>query len=321
MLLPFAFFAFAFYFSRCLPWLRGEKSICVVEKMVYLSLNEYLRGRFGCRVHRVAVDAGFTCPTRDGRIAEEGCLYCDERGARAAYCEPEISVSEQVSRGIEHISRRYKAKKFIVYFQPFTNTYAPVEKLSAVYDEGLKHPDVVGICIGTRPDCVSDESLDLISSYTDRYYVALELGLQSACDETLSQMNRGHSVATFVDTAQRAKRRNIEVCAHVIIGLPGETEPMILDSARLIKQLGIEGVKLHSLYVTATSPLAKLFQEGKIDFLSMEEYVDIVRKYLAILGRDVVVHRLSSDVDEQRLLAPQWVLRKDEIIRKIRQKA
>lgn len=314
--------------------------------MYYLSQNEYLKKLFGCRVHRIVVDAGFTCPNRDGKVGVGGCIYCDEEGSRAAYCKPQFSISEQVKSGIQHIRRRFNAEKFVVYFQPFTNTYAPVETLRKIYDEGLNHLDVVGLTIGTRPDCVPDDVLDLIASYgsagqphrvaptfgqpqgvaptksiapqNKNYYVLLELGLQSASNKTLEQINRKHTVETFIDAVQRAKKRNIEICAHIIIGLPGESKETILESAYMLKKLGIDGVKLHSLYITKTSQFAQPYLEGKIKLLTEDEYIEIVGEYLKILGEEVVIHRLTSDVNEDTLLAPDWVRNKSEIINRIR---
>lgn len=286
--------------------------------MEFLSLNQHLQEIYGCRVHRVVVDAGFTCPNRDGKIGYGGCLYCSEEGARATYCKPSIPINEQVERGIKFMRRRYLAKKFIVYFQPFTNTYAPVDTLKDIYDQSLANPEIVGMTIGTRPDCIPDETLDLISSYNDKYYVLLELGLQSGVNKNLEYIKRGHTVEDFIDAVKRAKSKNIKICAHIIIGLPYDTKETIMQTAHLLKELGIDGVKIHSLYINHDSRLADDFKNGKIILPTMEEYISTTAEFIKILGKEVVIHRLASDVNPEKLLAPKWALNKDEIVKRVR---
>ncbi|MCX7765307.1 MAG: TIGR01212 family radical SAM protein [Candidatus Sumerlaeia bacterium] len=285
------------------------------DNLRYNSFSRHLREKFGCRVHRVAVDAGFTCPVRNGTKGKEGCLYCDEAGARAAYCEPQLSIREQVQQGIAMMRHRFKAEKFIVYFQPYTNTYAPVDKLREVYDSALNvDENIIGLAIGTRPDCVSDEVLDLLALYNTKYYLWLEYGLQSASNETLKRINRGHSVEDFVNAVQRTHQRGIRVCAHVILGLPEEKREEMLASADLINQLKIEGVKIHSLYISRGAPLAKLYQEGKIKLLTLEEYIQVVCDYLEYLSPEVLIHRLVGEARIGDLIAPLWCGNKTRVL-------
>ncbi|MCD6507199.1 TIGR01212 family radical SAM protein [Candidatus Poribacteria bacterium] len=283
----------------------------------YRSFSAYLKEQFGCRVHKVTVDAGFTCPNRDGTLGRGGCVYCDSFGSGSGAHSKGISVSEQVKAGIEWARRRYKAKKFIVYFQAFTNTYAPIDKLKEIYDEGIDHPDVIGISIGTRPDCVPDQVLDLIRSYAERMMVWLELGLQSANVETLRRINRGHGVAEFVDAVLRAKRYRINVCAHVIIGLPREGPEDFEETANLLAALQIEGVKIHSLYIPKDSALARDYLAGHVRLMDREEYVRSVCDFLELLPPHTVIQRLTGETSADRLLAPDWVLDKRRTIEMI----
>lgn len=285
----------------------------------YKSFSEHLRGHFGCRVYKVSVDAGFTCPTRDGTKARGGCLYCGEEGSRASYCDPDLPISEQVRRGIEFLRRRYKAEKFIAYFQPYTNTYAPVEVLRRVYDEALAVDDIVGLSIGTRPDCVSPQVLDLLAEYNDRTYIWVEYGLQSAREKTLQYINRQHTVGEFVSVVEQTHTRGMRVCAHVILGLPHETRNDMLASADLISGLHVNGVKIHSLYINKNAPLARLYDTGQLQLLSLDEYVELVCDYLERLAPDILIHRLTGEAPPNLLLAPQWCAEKSAVIRRIRQ--
>ncbi len=290
------------------------------DSLRYNSFSRHLREKFGCRVHRVAVDAGFTCPVRNGTKGKEGCLYCDEAGARAAYCEPQLPIPEQVRQGIAIMRRRFKAEKFIIYFQPYTNTYAPVDKLKQIYDAALDvDENIIGLAIGTRPDCVSDEVLDLLVQYNTKYYLWIEYGLQSASNETLKRINRGHSVEDFINVVQKTHQRGIRVCAHVILGLPGEKPEEMLASADLINQLKIEGVKIHSLYISRGAPLAKLYEEGKIGVITLEEYIQIVCDYLEHLSPEVLIHRLVGEARIGDLIAPLWCSNKTQVLNLINQ--
>ncbi len=282
-------------------------------------------------MHRVAVDAGFTCPTRDGTLGRGGCLYCEEAGSRAAYVEPALPIREQVRHGIEHVRRRYKAEKFLVYFQPYTNTYAPAERLRALYDEALDHRDVVGLMIGTRPDYLGDAGtekatrcraaaqhtpapLDLLEEYHRRTYLWVELGLQSVNDQTLRWIRRGHDFAAFEHAAVAARARGLRLCAHVIVGLPTDRREDHLAAADALNRLGFEGVKIHCLYVSRKAPLGEVYAREPFPLMTREEYVERVCDILERLNPRIVIHRLTSDADRRTLIAPLWCLDKGGIL-------
>jgi len=286
-------------------------------KTRYRRFSSYLRQKFGCRVYRVPLDAGFTCPTRDGTISRGGCLYCDPRGSASAISDTRISVRAQMLKGMDAARRRYGAEKFIAYFQAFTSTYAPLERLKTLYTEATDSPDVVGLSIGTRPDCVPDEVLELIASFVPRFDTWIEYGLQSAHDSTLRAINRGHTAAQFSDAVERAKARRIGVCAHVILGLPGETKEMTLKTAGYIASLPVDGIKIHLLHVLKESPLEKLYREGKITPPSQEEYVGLVCDFLELLPPHVVIQRLTGEAPRGNLVAPLWALDKHAVLRAI----
>lgn len=281
----------------------------------YRALSQYLRERFGVKVYRVTVDAGFTCPNVDGKVAKGGCVYCDNRSFSPNRRLPRKTLRDQVSFGIDKLSQRYGADKFLVYFQAATNTYAPVDKLRRLYDEALDHPQVVGLCIGTRPDCVGDDVLDLIESYAKRMYVCLELGLQTIHDRSLAWMNRGHGVAEFVDAVDRCRGRTFEVCAHVILGLPGESWDDMLATADVVAALPLHGVKIHNLHVVTGTPLETQYLAGKAPMLEFDDYVRLVADFLERLPAGVVIHRLNGDAPPKYLVAPQWSHEKHRLLR------
>ena len=272
----------------------------------YCDLKSYWMNRFGCRVQKLPLDAGFTCPNRDGRISVGGCIYCDGRGSALRQAGPLPSVGEQVRRGIAFYRGRGKAVKFIAYFQTFTNTYAPVEKLKALYDEALAEADVVGLSIGTRPDCVPDETLDLIRSYAERYHVWLEFGLQSIHDRTLGAINRGHDAATFLDAVRRASGGPLLICVHIIVGLPGETRAEMLETARVLAGLPIHGIKIHSLLALEGTALGERRRRGELDLMTREAYVETVCDILELLPPEMVIQRLTAEGYRDIFLGPAW---------------
>lgn len=280
----------------------------------YRPLSGYLRERFGETVYRVTVDGGFTCPNVDGTVAKGGCVYCDNRSFSPNRRLPRKTIREQVSFGIEKLSARYAAKKFLVYFQAATNTYAPVEKLKRLYDEALDHPQVAGLCIGTRPDCVADEVLDLIESYARRMYVCLELGLQTIHDHSLVWMNRGHGFAEFVDAVQRCRQRPFDLCAHVILGLPGESNDDMLGAADVLAALPIHGVKVHNLHVVRDTPLEEQYRAGQVAMMEFDDYVRLVADFLERLPPEMVIHRLNGDAPPKYLVAPLWSHEKHRLL-------
>lgn len=283
----------------------------------YQLFSEHLRNRFGVKVHKISIDAGFGCPNRNGGRVGPGCLFCDPQGSGAVGLESHSSVAEQVERGKEVMSRKYKAGKFMAYFQPFSNTLAPVSHLRALYDEALAVDDVVGLAVGTRPDCTPPEVLDLLAEYHRRTCFWLELGLQSSHDRTLEWLQRGHDFSSFVRAYREAKFRDLNVCVHVILGLPGENRADMLETADALADLQVDGVKLHLLHVLTGTPLGQLYAEGKISMLEMDEYVRLVVDFIERLHPATLIHRLTGDGPRSQLLAPLWSLKKWEVLNAI----
>lgn len=283
----------------------------------YNDLNTYLRSLFGCRVQKITVDAGLSCPNRDGRVSTGGCIFCNARGSGTGAHTRGLTVTDQLLQGKKSLARRYKAKKFLAYFQSFSNTYAPIDKLQKLYDEALAVEDIVGLSIGTRPDCVDLPVLELLQDYAGHHLIWIEYGLQSASDKTLELINRGHDVQCFKDAVSATLNRGIKICAHVILGLPGETRSDILQTARTISDLGIDGVKLHLLYVVKGTPLEALYRQGDYRCLEQQAYIDLVCDFLERIPPEMVIQRLTGDPHPEELVAPQWSREKTETIRKI----
>jgi hypothetical protein len=292
-----------------IPDLFGEKR--------YRPFSRYLREIFGCRVQKIPLDAGFTCPNRDGRVGFGGCIYCGPRGSGTGAYENAVPLGEQIRAGIESGKRRFGKCKFIAYFQAFTNTYAPPERLKSLYDEALRHQEVVGLSIGTRPDCAPNEVLELLEEYARRCHFWVEYGLQSAHDYTLELINRGHDIGQFVDAVERTKGRGINICAHIILGLPGETKEEMMATADLVASLELEGIKIHSLYVLKGTKLAEIYQRGEFRLLELEEYVSLVCDFLERLPPDMVIQRLTGEAPRDLLVAPRWSREKMAVLGKI----
>jgi radical SAM protein (TIGR01212 family) len=287
----------------------------------YRSYNSYLRDLFGERVQKIPLDAGFTCPNRDGTVSAGGCIYCDRRGSGSgASSERGESLDAQIVRGVNWAKKKYGAAKFIAYFQSFTNTYGPVARLRELYGGALKIEGIVGLSVGTRPDCVDDAVLDLLSAYRENYLVWLELGLQSAHDSTLLHINRGHDVACFDRAVAQAHAKGLNVCAHVILGLPEETPEMMVQTARHLTGLAVEGVKIHALYVVAGTPLAEIHARGGYQCLEQEEYVDLVLDFLERLPPNVVIQRLTGDPMPEELVAPLWMREKTKTLNLVKKR-
>jgi radical SAM protein (TIGR01212 family) len=285
----------------------------------YNDLNSYLRGIFGCRVQKITLDAGLGCPNRDGTVGTGGCIYCNARGSGTGAHRRGASIAAQLEAGKTAMARRYGAKKFIAYFQSYSNTYAPVERLKALYDEALAVEGVVALFIGTRPDCVPEPVLDLLQDYARRSLVWVEYGLQSARDSTLALINRGHDAACFLKALEHAHRRGLNVCAHVILGLPGETAREARFTAQTLADAGIDGVKLHNLYIVRGTRMETLFRSGAYRCLERQAYVDQLVDVLERLPRRTVIQRLTGDPHPEELLAPQWSLDKAGTLRTIRE--
>lgn len=283
----------------------------------YLSFSQHLKEHFGGRVHKISIDAGFSCPNRGATRNRPGCLFCDPDGSGAVGIDRGFPVAEQLERGKEVMIRKYKARHFLAYFQPFSNTFAPPKRLRALYDEALGVEGVVGMAVGTRPDCVPAEVLDLLAEYHRRTYFWLELGLQSSRDRTLAFLRRGHDYACFLEAYAAAKARALRVCVHVILGLPGESRDDMLATADEMARLRVDGIKLHLLHVLRGTPLGDLYQQGGIATLDQDAYVSLVADVLERLPADTLIHRLTGDGPRDRLLAPLWSLNKWEVLNAI----
>jgi hypothetical protein len=283
----------------------------------YRLFSQHLKERFGGRVHKISVDGGFSCPNRGATRSRPGCLFCDPAGSGAVGIERDLPVAGQLEQGREIMVRKYKARYFLAYFQPFSNTYGPLPRLRALYDEALAVAGVVGLAIGTRPDCLPDDVLDLLAEYHRRTYLWLEIGLQSSHDATLDFLNRGHDYGTFLRAYRAARKRGLRVCVHIILGLPGETREQILATADEMARLQVDGIKLHLLHVLQGTELGDLYQKGKIKVLDQQEYVGLVADFIERLPEGTLIHRLTGDGPRDRLLAPLWSINKWEVLNAI----
>lgn len=283
----------------------------------YNQYSAHLKQRFGVKVYKITLDAGFSCPNRDGSISSGGCIFCDEGGSFSQAHSNLLSIEEQLEAGVENLSNRFKAKKFMSYFQAYSNTYKPVVELEKIYKSALQHPDIVGISIGTRPDCVDKEKLKLISGFKDDYYTWVEYGLQSIHDKTLKAINRGHDFDCFLHAYEISKNAGINVCAHVILGLPGETKEDMLETAQKLAELKIDGVKIHMLCALEGARLSQMYEEGKISFMSEEDYLNTVCDFLEILPASTTIHRLAGNGLKKNLIAPRWLGKKLDALNKI----
>ncbi|MBW9268801.1 MAG: TIGR01212 family radical SAM protein [Candidatus Thiodiazotropha sp. (ex. Lucinisca nassula)] len=278
------------------------------------TFGQYLLNRFGERVHKIALDTAFTCPNRDGTKGLGGCTFCNNVSFSPNGRRPK-PISEQLQAGREVIRKRTGAKKYLAYFQAYTNTYDSLERLAKRYDEALAEQDVIGLSIGTRPDCVPDGVLELLSGYQAQgYEIWLELGLQSAFDETLKQVNRGHGFAEYQDAVLRARSRSIKVCTHLIAGLPGETAEHNRESLRRVIALGTDGLKLHPLHVVKGTQLANRWRSGEYTPLTMHEYIQIAADLVEQTADNIVWHRLTGTASETILLAPAWCALKWQVL-------
>ncbi|MEL6104853.1 MAG: TIGR01212 family radical SAM protein [Planctomycetota bacterium] len=287
-----------------LPWQR--------EGLVYNAFGAALRRRFGGRIQRVSIDAGFTCPNVDGAVARGGCNFCDNRSFSPSRRVRLQRVSEQLRRGIESVRQRYKrVDGFLAYFQPATNTYAPVDQLEEVYRLALsEQPDVVGLAVGTRPDCVPDSVLNLLQSLAVDRYVSVEFGMQTMHQPGLDWMNRAHTHAHMINAIERSRERGFECCVHIILGIPGETHEMMMQTAEEVARLGFDAVKLHNLYAVEGTPLGEQVQRGEIKMMEREDYVQTVVDFLERLPAEMIIERISGEAPAGYLIAPAWCAEK-----------
>jgi radical SAM protein (TIGR01212 family) len=280
----------------------------------YTTFSDELKRVFGCKVQRISVDAGFTCPNRDGSLATEGCIFCGGHGSGSYGIRRDLDIVSQLEDGKEVMRRKYRASKFIAYFQAYSNTYAAVERLRELFSEALSVSDVVGLIIATRPDCLPDEVLDYLQELDGQTYLWLELGIQSIHDSSLELINRLHNHACSVDAIQRAKERGVRVCAHIILGLPGETREEMLAMAGELNRLGVAGVKLHLLHVMKGTRLAEMYGRGEVKVMDRDDYAGLVCDFLELLDPCILIHRLTGDGGHDNLIAPLWSLKKFEIL-------
>lgn len=284
----------------------------------YRSLSSFLKARFHETVRKITLDAGLGCPNRDGSLSNDGCIYCNPRGSGTGALSQGVSISEQVDRGIAFLAKRYGCRKFMAYFQSFTNTYAAPERLRKLYSEALRRPEVVGMAVGTRPDQAPEGVLDVLEDFAVERLVWVEYGLQSIHRPTLELINRGHGPESFYDAVRRTLARNLEVVAHLILGLPGESVDQMRQSAIAVADAGVQGVKLHPLYVIAGTRLEAMYRRGEYSPMSEEEALEATLAVLEVLPPEMVIHRLTSDPHPEELVAPLWMLDKRGVGNRIR---
>lgn len=278
----------------------------------YRHLNKYLKDKFGERTLKICIDGGFTCPNRDGKVGFGGCIFCSEKGSGE-----HINSADNITRQIENYFKSYKAKranKFIAYFQNFTNTYDTIPNLKKKYDSALIDDRIVGLSIATRPDCINEDVAKLLKSYTDKYYVTVELGLQTSNDETGKLINRGYSSDEFTKAVKLLNEYNIDVVTHIMVGLPNETKENLKNTVEFINKHKIQGLKIHSCYVVKNTMLCDMYKSGKYLPISLEEYLESVSYILTHISPDIVIHRVSGDAPKNLLVAPEWNSHKKWII-------
>ena len=280
----------------------------------YSAFSDELKRLFGCRVQRISVDAGFSCPNRDGLLDSDGCIFCGGHGSGSHGIIRSLSVAGQIEDGKEVMHRKYKAQAFIAYFQAYSNTYAPVERLKELFSEALDVPDVVGLIVATRPDCLPEDVLEYLQELSRQTYLWLELGMQSMHDKSLELLNRRHDHASTVDAIRRARARGLKICTHIILGLPGETRAEMLAMTGELNRLGVDGVKLHLLHVMKGTVLAEMYGRGEVPVMGRDEYAGVVCDFLELLDPRILIHRLTGDGGHDSLVAPLWSLKKFEIL-------
>lgn len=276
----------------------------------YHTLNYHYKEKYHCKVIKVSLNAGFTCPNIDGKVGYGGCIYCSKSGSGDFGGDITKSLSEQFDEIKETLSKKWPRGKYIAYFQAHTNTYAPLSVLKEKYESVLKKDNVIGIAIATRPDAIEDEVLDYLEELNKNTDVTVELGLQTIHEDTAKLINRCHSLNQFEEMVKKLRKRNIEVVVHIINGLPYETKEMMIETVKYLNHLDINGIKIHMLNIVKDTPLATLYQEKKFKVLSKEEYIDIVIQQLEYLRPEIVIHRITSDPDPENLIEPAWLIKK-----------
>ena len=281
-------------------------------KQYYNDFGTWIRKQLPFKVQKISVDAGFTCPNRDGRIGMGGCIFCDNKSFNPAYCSRQKSVTGQLEDGKQFFARKYPEMKYLAYFQAYTNTYEAVDKLKALYEEALAVEDVVGIVIGTRPDCVSPELFDYLEELNQRTFLIVEYGIESCNDETLRYINRGHDFACTRRAVEETARRGIFVGGHIIMGLPGEDASESLRQAPIVSSLPLTMLKIHQMQIIKGTKLAKLYAERPFHLYTVEEYIDLITQYIQLLRKDLVLERFVTQSPSDMLIAPKWGLKNYE---------
>ncbi|MDO0824361.1 TIGR01212 family radical SAM protein [Desulfosporosinus nitroreducens] len=288
-----------------------------MQKKRYLTFNEHLRNRFREKVFKVSLDAGFTCPNRDGTLGWSGCVYCSERGSGDFAGDQKLSLHDQFIEVSERMKRKWPSAKYIAYFQAYTNTYASLERLREVYEEALEEENVIGLSVSTRPDCLPEDVLDYLEELNRRTYLWVELGLQSSHDRTMEWIRRGHDYSQFLKGLEQLRFRGIQVCAHIILGLPGESKAEMLETAQAVASLPIQGIKIHLLHVLKGTPLATIYDNEPFELMTKEDYVSLVVDIIEILPPEMVIHRLTGDGPPDDLIGPLWSRKKWEVLNAI----
>lgn len=286
----------------------------------YHSLNYFLREKFGQKVFKISLDAGFSCPNRDGTISHGGCVFCSERGSGDFAGNRCFSITSQFEDIKNMMNKKWKDGKYIAYFQAYTNTYAPVQLLREKYEEAISQEGVVALAIATRPDCIPEKVLDLLEELNKKVYIWVELGLQTINDDSARLINRGYGLNTFKEALEKLKERNIDVVVHTIFGLPGETKEDMLKTVDYVAHSGAKGVKFHLLHLMKDTPLVKVYEKGKLKFLEEEEYIELICSSIARLPQHMVIHRLTGDAPRELLMGPMWSLKKWEVLNAIDRK-
>lgn len=288
-----------------------------MQKKRYNTFNEHLRERFGEKIFKVPLDGGFTCPNRDGLLGRRGCIYCSERGSGDFAGGQGLAIHEQFCEVKERMKNKWPRAKYLAYFQAFTNTYAPVERLRELYEASLREEGVVGISISTRPDCLSRDVLDYLDELNQRTYLWVELGLQSIHDRTMEWIGRGHDYAQFLQGLDQLRSRGIRVCVHIILGLPGESKKEMMKTAQAVAKMPLQGVKIHLLHVLRGTPLATIYDCEPFELMTKEDYVSLVVDILEILPAEMIIHRLTGDGPPDNLIGPLWSRKKWEVLNAI----
>lgn len=284
--------------------------------MEYTSLNAYLKERFGCKVYKLALDGGFTCPNRDGTLDTRGCIFCSKGGSGDFAENRNLCITQQISNAKARVSAKIKDGKYIAYLQAFTNTYAPVERLREIYTEAINHPDIVALSIGTRPDCLGDDVLSLLDELNRIKPIFVELGLQTIHEDTAEYIRRGYSLDVYDKAVDDLHKININVVTHLIIGLPNESKDDIIESVKYVCQR-TDGIKLQLLHILKGTDLADEYEKGKTDVLTLDEYTDIIKECVSVIPKNVVIHRLTGDGAKKDLIAPLWSADKKSVLNAI----